>query len=83
MVFSQPSEWFGTSEAATVAGNVLLYQRNIGGWPKNVQMHLPLSEKEKNELLELKKTGEEATIDNGATTTEMIFMARIYNKTKN
>ncbi len=28
--------WFGTEEAKKVAENVLLYQRNIGGWPKNI-----------------------------------------------
>jgi len=41
--------WFASNEAKEIAENVLLYQRNIGGWPKNIQMHIPLSAIEKEE----------------------------------
>ena len=81
LVSKQPTDWYGTDEAKNVADNILLYQRDVGGWPKNIQMHLPLSEKEKDDLRALKKSGNDVTIDNGATVTEMLFMAKMYNKT--
>ena len=48
---SNDENWFASKEAIQVAENVLLYQRNIGGWPKNIQMHLPLSGVERQKLL--------------------------------
>jgi len=35
--------WFQSKEAQEIGENVLLYQRNIGAWPKNIQMHEKLS----------------------------------------
>ena len=32
---NQSDEWYGSEEAVRIAENVLLYQRNSGGWPKN------------------------------------------------
>jgi len=40
-------EWYGSAESVRVAENVLLYQRDTGGWPKNTAMHKPLTEPEK------------------------------------
>lgn len=70
--------WFGTDEAKDIAENVLLYQRNIGGWPKNIQMQLPLSVKEKKALKALKSTAENATTDNNATSQELLFLSKMY-----
>lgn len=39
--------WFSSPEAKAIAENVLLYQRSIGGWPKNIQMQKSLSDAEK------------------------------------
>lgn len=47
--------WFGTTQANAIAENVLFYQRNIGGWTKNIQMQNSLSEAEKQKLISLKK----------------------------
>lgn len=77
-----PDEWYGSEESKRVAENVLLYQRDIGGWPKNTAFHLPLDEAGKAKVNDEKGTND-AIFDNGATTTEMKFMARMYNKTKN
>ena len=74
--------WFATPEAKTIAENVLLYQRNIGGWPKNIQMQTPLSEAEKQKLIALKSDTHDITTDNGATTQEMLFMSRMYAQVK-
>lgn len=76
------ASWFATSEAKTIAENVLLYQRNIGGWPKNIQMQTPLSEAEKQKLTDLKSDLHDITTDNGATCQEMLFMSKMYAQTK-
>jgi pectinesterase len=81
VVYDLPAEWYGSGEAVRIADNVLLYQRNIGGWPKNIPMHHVLSEKEKKKLLKLQSTGEGATTDNGATVMELIYLSRVYGAT--
>ena len=81
----QKPEWYASPEALRVADNLLLYQRDVGGWPKNVDMAAPLSEKERAELLKSKAaTGNEAaaTIDNGATFTQLEYLARVYTAQK-
>lgn len=72
--------WFATPEAKAIAENVLLYQRNIGGWPKNIQMQKPLSYAEKKKLIALKSDTYEVTTDNGATTQEMLYLSKMYAK---
>ena len=77
-----PDEWYGSDESKRVAENVLLYQRDIGGWPKNLPIHKPLTEPEKATINDEKGLND-AILDNSATTTEMKFLARMFNKTKN
>ena len=77
-----PDDWYGSDESVRVAENVLLYQRNLGGWPKNTPFHLPLSEMQKAKILK-EKSNEDAIFDNGATTTEMRFLAKMFAKTGN
>ena len=74
--------WFASAEAKNIAENVLLYQRNIGGWPKNIQLQNALSESEKQKLIALKSDLHEITTDNGATCQEMLFMSKMYAQVK-
>lgn len=74
----QTEEWYGSEEAVRVAENVLLYQRNSGGWPKNIEMHEQLTAQQKEEIKNQKD--ELSCFDNGATTTEMRFLARVYKQ---
>ncbi|MFL6253581.1 MAG: pectate lyase [Pyrinomonadaceae bacterium] len=81
----QKPDWYAGAEALRIADNLLLYQRDVGGWPKNIDMAAPLSEKERAELLKLKsETGSEsaATIDNSATFTQLEYLARVYTAQK-
>ncbi|SDL50941.1 pectinesterase [Catalinimonas alkaloidigena] len=72
-----PEAWYGSDEAKQVAENVLLAQKEVGGWAKNKPYHHPLSEGDKAALQEEK--GEiGATFDNGATIQEMRFLAKVY-----
>ncbi|WP_243698851.1 pectate lyase [Flavobacterium sandaracinum] len=73
-------KWFASAEAKAIAENVLLYQRNIGGWAKNIQMQKTLSDEEKKELIKLKSDMHDITTDNGATYQEMVFLSKMYRQ---
>ena len=75
-----PDTWYGSNEAKMVADSVLKYQTEIGGWPKNSGFHKGAVNQE--EVARIKSTGIGATFDNGATVTEMMFLAKIYSKIK-
>lgn len=75
-------EFFQTDEAQRIGDQILLYQRVTGGWPKNIDMAKPLSDKERALVLADKEKRDDSTTDNGATTTQMIFLARLYQQTK-
>ena len=72
-----PDEWYGTADARKIADNVVFCQQNIGGWAKNKPYHHPLSKADSIEIIKT-KAGVAATFDNGATITEMRFLARVY-----
>ncbi len=73
--------WYAGDEAIRIADNVLLYQRDSGGWPKNIDMARVLSEAEKDKLRSSGKRTD-STLDNGATHTQMRYLAKVYNATK-
>jgi PelA/Pel-15E family pectate lyase len=77
----QKPEWYASDEAARIADNVLLYQRESGGWPKNIDMAVVLSEQAKAEIAKQKST-DDSLIDNGATYTQMDYLARVFNATR-
>lgn len=80
IIESSEDSWFKTEEAKAVAENVLLYQREIGGWPKNIEMQNRISTLEKIEIQKLKSNPDGCTIDNGSTCQEMLFLSKIYSK---
>ncbi len=65
--------WFAGPEAQQIAVNILSWQSDLGGWPKNEDTTKPF-------------TGDRAalkpTFDNGATTGELRFLAHIFGATK-
>ena len=73
----QKDEWYGSSEAVRIADNLIAYQRESGGWPKNIDMAVVLSDKQRSDIAKEKGT-RDSTIDNDATYTQMIFLARVY-----
>jgi PelA/Pel-15E family pectate lyase len=79
----QPAAWYGSAEAVRIAGSLLLYQREIGGWDKNIDMALALGPKERAEIEKQQRDPEaHSTIDNDATYTQMRFLARVFTATK-
>ena len=78
----QNEEWYGSKEAQRIADNVLLYQHNNGGWYKNIDMSNELSEKEKDSLRSLQGEEMGTTIDNGATHTQLNYLAKVFHATQ-
>ena len=74
--------FFTTAEAARIGDNLLFYQHATGGWPKNMQLQDPLTDSSRKRIGELKDGKRYATIDNKATTTEIVYLSRLYNATK-
>ena len=64
----RPDEWFRGAEAKRIAENILSWQSAEGGWPKNTDTTAPFA----GERQKLK-----GTFDNGATTDELRFLARM------
>ena len=71
-------DFFKTKEAVRIGDNVLLYQLESGGWPKNIFMPAELSKEEIKKVKQAKKNVGESTIDNNATTTEIHYLSRLY-----
>jgi PelA/Pel-15E family pectate lyase len=79
----QPTPWYGGLEAVRIADNLLLYQRDIGGWDKNIDMALALGPVERAEIAKEKSDPQaHSTIDNDATYTQLRYLARVYTATK-
>lgn len=70
--------FFQTPEARRIADNVLLFQQTTGGWPKNIYMPAELTKAERVAAINSQKNINESTIDNGATITEIRYLARTY-----
>lgn len=69
----RPPEWFQTEAAAKVADNLLSHQSPLGGWPKNTDTAGKKYTKRPEDL--------KPTFDNGATTDELRFLARMITAT--
>ena len=78
---SQRPEFYFGDEAVRIADNVLLYQHENGGWLKGIDMAAVLSEEDKAALLRDKNKGN-STIDNGATHTQIRYLAKVFSGTR-
>lgn len=74
-------EFFQTDEARRIGQQVLLYQRVTGGWPKNIDMARPLTDEERARVASEKNRRNDSTTDNKATTTQMVYLARLFQAT--
>ncbi len=70
-----------------VADNMLLFQRNYGGWPKHYKEEKVDYKKEYTALekatIQDESNRNDATIDNDATSKEIRYLIKIYHQTKN
>ncbi|RPI28361.1 MAG: pectate lyase [Acidobacteria bacterium] len=73
-ILERKADWYGSREARAIADNVLGYQSPEGGWPKNTD----LAASPPPPSMMGQRLGDSVnTIDNGATTTPMCFLARV------
>lgn len=79
VAYNMPEQWYGTDQATQIAEKVLIYQTEIGGWPKNVGFHMDVNQEEMDRV---RTSGIGATFDNEATIMEMRFLAKIYKYKK-
>ena len=79
----QTTAWYGGDEAVRIAENLLLYQREIGGWDKNIDMALALGPTDRASIEKQKgDAAAHSTIDNDATYTQMRYLARVFTATR-
>jgi PelA/Pel-15E family pectate lyase len=79
-VLSQDDDWYAGDEAVRIADNVLVYQHANGGWPKNIDMARPLDAGAK-ERIAAGRDRAETLFDNGATHTQIRYLARVHAAT--
>ena len=73
--------FFLTEDALRVGDQVLAYQRVTGGWPKNVDMAARMTDAELARVRAEKSRTDDSTIDNNATTAQMVYLARLWQAT--
>ena len=79
-ILDNPPNFYGSGESIRVAENVLLYQNDNGGWPKNIDMARQLSDNDKARLRETHNRSE-TIIDNGGTWSQIRFLALMHEAT--
>ena len=72
-VLKQPDAWYASTEARGIAAHVLEHQRADGGWPKNTDMAAAPDPA----AVTAARSKPDSTIDNGATVTQLRFLARV------
>lgn len=73
----QPPLWYQTDEAARIADQLLLYQKENGGWEKNIDMASMLTKAEKDQLIAKRSDVSETTIDNRTSYTQVEYLGKM------
>jgi PelA/Pel-15E family pectate lyase len=69
------------SEITKIADNILLFQKNNGGWPKNYDMQAILTPEQVDSVAKTKNMNH-TTFDNSTTYTHIQYLAQVYTLTK-
>lgn len=69
--------WYPTDEAVTIANQLVVYQKENGGWEKNINNAELLTVKEKEVLIKKKSENKETTIDNRTTFSHIAYLAKV------
>jgi len=78
-VVNQPK--YKETEITKIADNILLFQRDNGGWPKNYDMQAILTN-EQADSLNRTKNKLHTTFDNSTTYTHIEYLAKVYSVTQ-
>ena len=79
----QNTAWWSSTEALRIVNNVLLYQKDCGGFGKNINMQLVLTDAQKATLKTDKPKNTDCCIDNGAVTYELLYLSKVYKAITN
>ena len=72
---------YDESEYTKIADNILYFQRDNGGWPKNYDMRAILTPEQINDVVKTKSVLH-TTFDNSTTYTHIYYLAQVYTQTK-
>jgi PelA/Pel-15E family pectate lyase len=72
---------YNPSKVTKIADNIVLFQKSNGGWAKNYDMLAILSQKQKQAVINAKDETN-TTFDNGATHSQVQYLADVYTKTE-
>lgn len=91
------SEWYKSDAAIQIANNIILFQRNDGGWSKNKDLtsiqgntalervsrkdYLIEYSTQERDMISNDKRRTDSTFDNGKTWTELRYLAKVYSAT--
>jgi PelA/Pel-15E family pectate lyase len=82
VVNSKPNQpRYKSTEIISIGDNILFYQKDNGGWPKNYDMLAILTPAQKDSLLKVKNILN-TTFDNSTTYSHVACLANIYSATK-
>ena len=79
----QNTAWWSSAEALRILNNVLLYQKDCGGFGKNINMQLVLTDAQKAALKADKPKNTDCCIDNGAVTYELMYLSKVHKAITN
>jgi pectate lyase, PelA/Pel-15E family len=74
-------QWYGSQESIRMAENLLLYQRDAGGWMKDTEFGGNMTDNLKATLIQ-GKDSHDSSIDNGTTLPQVRYMIKMYQETK-
>lgn len=77
-VIDQPR--YRRNQIESIADNILLFQKENGGWPKNYDMTIILTDQQKD-ILKSHKSNLNTTFDNGATYNQTEYLAKVFHVT--
>ena len=72
---------YAESDYTKIADNILYFQRDNGGWPKNYDMRAILTPEQVNDVVKTKSILH-TTFDNSTTYTHIYYLAQVYTLTK-
>jgi len=73
---------YTATDITPIADNILLYQKDNGGWPKNYDMQAILTPDQQDSLIKAKHTLN-TTFDNRTTYSHISYLSKAYGFTKN
>lgn len=76
-ILKLPLQWYQTDEAARIGDQLLIYQKDNGGWEKNTDQAAMLTQTERVALQAKRADFSETTIDNRTSYTQVAYLGKL------